>query len=211
MGGSVSRKHNMESISLRDLIQREAETGDIVLFEGTSIFGIFEECVTFTPYSHVAMLVRDPKTRKVYVWESSNADNQVDAISGKRKDGPRLVDAAVKIGYYIDHYGTGVVYRKLIKPRGSKVFSPAQWDWMRAFMRRESPKHFEQKYWTMAVSYTHRMMVNRPLDLSSVFCSEEVANTWNQAGVPLNRDADLYSPQDFSEQDEDLFTQGAVA
>lgn len=169
------------------------------------MFGLFEECVTITPYSHVAMLVRDPDTNRLFVWESSNADDLVDHISGRRKDGPRLVDAHAKIDEYLERYGTGIVYRRLIKPPTSRVFSREQWPALRAFMVRESPKHFERYPWQMAESWTHRTLEPRGEDLSSVFCSEEVANTWIRAGVPLARQPDMYCPQDFSHMDEDLF------
>ena len=200
----------MDKMPLSDLIKTEGQTGDILLFEGWSIFGLFEEAVTISPYSHVAMLVRNPTNNQLYVWESSNADDLIDQISGRRKGGPRLVDAHDKIDGYLEKYGTGIIYRKLIKPPGTKVFSPSQWGWMMKFMKRESPKHFEQYPWNMAESWTHTTIRPRHLDLSSVFCSEEVANTWHQAGVPMMRMADMYCPQDFSLAYQDVFPKQAI-
>jgi hypothetical protein len=211
MGCMYSKKKDMAKIKLSELIRTEGQTGDIILFEGWSVFGLFEECVTTSPYSHVAMLVRDPVTKDLYVWESSNADDLVDHISNQHKDGPRLINAHDKIGEYLSKYGTGIIYRRLVKPRKSTVFSPSTWSWLSGFMKRESPKHFEKFPLTMAESWTHTSLPSIQGDLSSVFCSEEVANTWIQAGVPLYRPADKYCPQDFSAADQNLFNRRTEA
>jgi len=205
MGCIYSKRKYMPRIWLSELVNRVGQTGDILLFEGTSLFGLFEECVTISPYSHVAMLVRDPQTKRLFVWESSNADDLIDHITHLHKDGPRLVDARGKIVEYLQKYGTGIIYRRLIKPQGSSAFSPKDWSRFKRFMEHEARKHFERNPMDMAESWTRSMIKPRKLDLSTVFCSEEVAYTWKEAGVPLERDPDMYCPQDFSELDQDLF------
>jgi len=206
MGIFYSRKNEMEVIDMNTLDEgMVAETGDILLFEGNSAFGIFEEIMTKSPYSHVAMFVRDPTTNALYVWESSNADNNKDELSGMKKEGPRLIKARNKIEEYLQLYGNGVIYRKLIKPKGTKVFSAEQWSYLKKFMEKEVPKTFEKYIYTMGESYTHRLLFPRIQDLSSVFCSEEIANTWIWAGVPLYRRPDQHCPQDFSEKQQNLF------
>lgn len=206
MGAIYSRKRFFPPISLDELDSGGyAESGDILLFEGNSVFGIFEECMTKSPYSHVAMFIRNPNNGKLYVWESSNADNNIDVLTNKKKDGPRLIPARKKLEEYLLIYGDGIVYRKLNRPVGTKAFSKEQWPDLLAFLKGESNKHFEKYVYTMAESYTHTLMVPRNEDLTSVFCSEEVANTWTMAGVPLGRRPDMYCPQDFSKDQEDLF------
>ena len=195
----------MDKITMQELEDGVAQTGDILLFEGNSIFGIFEECMTKSPYSHVAMFVRDPTTNKLFVWESSNADNNMDVITNTKKEGPRLIPARVKIEEYLQLFGNGIIYRKLIKPEGTVVFSDKQWPILRQFMAQEVEKTFEKYIYTMGESYTHMQLFPRNQDLTSVFCSEEVAHTWITAGVPLYRRPDQHCPQDFSEDQQDLF------
>jgi hypothetical protein len=206
MGAMYSRAHLMTPISMDELDRGGiAETGDILLFQGRSAFGLFEECMTKSPYSHVAMFVRNPETGVLYVWESSNADNNVDVLTKKKKDGPRLIPARIKIEEYLLIYGDAIIYRKLVRPPGTRAFSREQWPELLMFLHGESHKHFEKWLFTMPESYTHRLLYPRREDLSSVFCSEEVANTWKFSGVPLYRRPDMYCPQDFSEELEDLF------
>ena len=206
MGLFYSRKSQIDVITMKELDEGGiAETGDILLFEGNSLFGLFEECMTKSPYSHVAMFVRNPQTNQLFVWESSNADNNKDEITHTKKEGPRLIKARDKIEEYLQLYGNGIIYRKLIKPPNCKVFSTKQWEYLKNFMKEEVEKTFEKYVYTMGESYTHSFLFPRSQDISSVFCSEEVAFTWKCAGVPLYRRPDQHCPQDFSEEQQDLF------
>jgi hypothetical protein len=214
MGIFYSRRKKWKSngipqISLKDLDKKGfAQTGDIILFEGTSMFGLLEECCTKSAYSHVAMFVRDPTTNKLYVWESSDPDGIYDYITeSTHKDGPKLVDAYGKLIGRGGHNQVGLVYRKLIIPPGEKTrFASDQWPALKnTYMAEESRKNFEYYFGRMVTSYTHMTFVPWKEDPSSRFCSEEIAATWLWAGVPLERFAEFHSPQDFSEENEMLF------
>ena len=87
----------MENIS--EDIKSQFQTGDLILFHTTSKtswFGQFVQFFTASPYSHVGMILRDPKfTEKklvgLFFWESSREDYP-DAEDNEKKFGVEIVD-----------------------------------------------------------------------------------------------------------------------
>lgn len=167
----------------------------------------FEECITTTPYSHVAMFYRDPKTKKLWIAESSGKDGLIDFFTGRDVSGPRLVDAETKVREYVPQYGWGIVFRRL---RGEKIKEfrndRLRMEVLYKWMKSQSGKQFEIHKLEMVESYLRRTFFNRSEDSCSWFCSEYVAAAWMKMGIPMNgAPADRYCPQDFTEEEEDVF------
>jgi hypothetical protein len=205
MGCPYSKADRLPRINWETL-RLTGKTGDILLFGGRSTFGLIEECLTDSPYSHVAMLFRHPTTGRVYVAESSGLDELIDHFTGSRKSGPRLVDAREKIIGYGEKYGWGVAYRKLSgreveRMRADTTRMLKLYEWFRT----QSPKHFERHKYELAESYIHHTIFNRGQDSCSWFCSEYVSAAWQQMGIPMLRRPDGFCPQDYMEDEEDLF------
>jgi hypothetical protein len=205
MGCPYSKADRLPHIDWKT-IQLTGKTGDILLFGGQSAFGLLEECLTSTPYSHVAILFRHPKTGRLYVAESSGLDELVDHFTGRPKSGPRLVDAREKIIGYGQKYGWGVVYRKLSGRAVERIRADTDrmlklYEWFRI----QSPKHFERHKYELVESYLRGSLLKHPEDTCSWFCSEYVSAAWKQMGIPMLRQPDGFCPQDYMEDEEDLF------
>jgi len=206
MGCPYSKAAQLPIITWTE-IARVSQTGDILLFGGTTLPALVEECVTATPYSHVAMFFRDPKTQNLYILESSGKDGLIDAFTGRDKSGPRLVDAKQKIKEYVPKYGWGVAFRrlkgdKIDQIRSSNLAMNILFEWM----KNQSEKRFEMHKLEMGESFTHRTLFSRSQDSCSWFCSEFVAAAWMKMGISMrSARADNFCPQDFTEDEEDLF------
>ena len=190
-----------------------ADTGDILLFSGNGLFSIAEEVFTNSIYSHVGMLYKSLENGNLYNWESTRTVKMMDILTKTEKNGPRLIELDVSIKKYLIH-GNLVVYRKLLTPYDPKTHTGGSRRNMTKeeelllleWMRKETKKKYEEKLWELPEAYTRCTILPRSADPSSVFCSEEVAETWKFMNMPINRNSDFYCPQDFSEKHEDLWT-----
>lgn len=205
MGCPYSKADRLPRITW-ETVHRTGKTGDILLFGGQSMWALAEECVTATPYSHVAILFRHPKTNRLFVAESSGVDGLKDFFTKKDKPGPRLVDAKRKILEYSQKYGWGVSLRRLkgeavreMRNNKKTMYELLYW------FEKQSPKHFEMHKFEMAESYLHHTLFNRAQDSCSWFCSEYVAGAWQKMGIRMNDRPDQYCPQDYTENEEDVF------
>ena len=196
-----------------DEIELIGDTWDILLFSGNGAFSIAEEFVTNSVYSHVGTIFRDSKTNEFYNWESTLADRTVDCFSGKHKSGPRLIKLRESIRAYIEDKGTFVAYRKLrtpVKEDGTggtrRGYDKDKMEDLVCWMKNIDKKMYEMKIWQLYPAYSKKTWIPRGTDSDYYFCSELVAESWKQGGIPLYRQSDLYSPQDFSTKDEALWT-----
>ena len=194
-------------------LKEVGQTGDILLFSGNALFSITEEMVTNSPYSHVGMCVRDPDKGDLYNWESTR-DGSIQEILVKIKGGgPRLVELQKSI-YKYQSEGGFVSYRKLYTPinekehvgGGGNKLTMREWSDLLPWMSVQTHKYYEIKLWKLPSAYTHSEVIPTESDSSSLFCSELIVDTWKRMKIPTHRKSEYYSPQDFSEDREQLWT-----
>lgn len=198
MGNSFHREPHRPSVSLAEL-EREAHTGDVLLFKGTSLFSRAEELANWSEFGHVAIVYRHRKWG-LCVWESSTRDDTADLLTGgSDKDGPRLIRLRAKLQIYVRKWGSGVVWRRLRLRKG--VLAP---DWQKrlsAFVAEVHDRSFERHFDDMARSLVKWLPGGtRGGDLTSLFCSETVAESYKRMGLfPEDTPADHWTVIDFSE------------
>jgi len=163
-------------------ISKDWKTGDIVLFNTTSgWFAKFVEYFTNSLYSHVGMIIKDPKfTEKplvgLYFWESSDEDFP-DAEDGKIKFGVEIVDMEK-----ILEHNTNLYYRKLCLDDGfeldheklkqihdvahNKPYDTNIVDWILAWFRKDIKKQKTDRFWCSAlVGYIYSKLGLLPEDI----------------------------------------------
>ena len=182
-------------------IKNNFETGDIILFHTnskTNWFGQFVQFFTRSPYSHVGMILRDPKfTHKklvgLYLWESGR-ENFPDAEDKKKKFGVEIVD----LDKMIQSTGTmNLYYRKLNFKNGFKIneerlnaiynvvhnkpYDKVPRDWIEALFKVDSDPQKTDRFW----------------------CSALVGFIYTKLGLlPEDTDWSILRPDFFSEQGE---------
>jgi len=106
----------METISKKHLLET-CQTGDILLYNSKTIFGRIIEYVTYSKFSHVAIIVRDPiyidpSLKGLFIVESGE-ENIHDVISKEKVCGVQLIPLEYVLDTYEKGYIGNLYYRKL--------------------------------------------------------------------------------------------------
>ena len=145
----------------------ELNTGDLILFHGkTSLFSRIIEYFTKTPYSHIGMIVVNPKFTNpplngVYLWESCNEDFG-DSEDKKFKVGVELSDfnkileeRQNNYDLYIRKYkGPEITTEKLLKIHNivkDKPYDINIIDWIMAYYRKDIKPQKTNRFWCSAL------------------------------------------------------------
>ena len=175
-------------------VRSAIETGDIVLFSGTGGISHGIKLVTNSRWSHVGMVLRLPASRAVFLWESTTLSNLRDAVDGRAKKGVQLVllserlrtyDGAVSLRHLQDHAVSEEAYGRLMRLREEVRNRP-----------------YEQDRIELVRSAYDGPLGDNAEDLSSLFCSELVAEAYQALGLlsppPEGLPSNEYTPSDFA-------------
>lgn len=180
-----------------DDVRNNIKTGDIILFSGKGGISHGIKLVTNSKWSHVGMVLRLPDSKAVFLWESTTLSNLKDAIDGVAKRGVQLVllsdrlrtySGEVSVRHLENHEISNDEYMKLMRLREEVRNRPYE----------------EDKIELIKAAYDGPFGRNEE-DLSSLFCSELVAEAYqrvgllrdeNHGGLPSNE----YTPKDFSDR-----------
>ena len=173
-------------------IRNELKTGDILLFSGQGFISDAIKWITKNEYSHVGMVLRIKGYDYVALWESTTLGNVPSIFGGKRK-GVQIVQLSQRLKKY----------RGKVVVRHLENFEFGQKE--RAIIRRlrteVDKKPYEKNIWSLIKSALDKTPLgrNRKKDLSSLFCSELVAEAYTRLGLlPKNEVSSEYTPADFS-------------
>lgn len=167
-------------------------TGDIFLFSGKGWVSNIIKLFTFSNVSHVGMVIVDTqKYSEPMLWESTTLSNLKDYESGKPKAGVQLVSVRERIATY-----NGTITLRRLR---NVAFSQNEMQAFNTFYQQVKNHGYEASKWELAASAMP--IGNQSEDLSTIFCSELVAEGYQQLGMlPHNVPSNNYTPKDFTEQ-----------
>src|SRR5262245_52461 len=167
------------------------DTGDIVLCAGKSRFSRAIRRATRGKWSHAALVLRPVPGGEVYLWEGNATADMVDLDTGEMAPGPRRVVFLDWLRKYNDE----TAVRRLLVGR-----TPAMLGALAAFREEMRGRPYERRRLELARSVLEGPLgTNRQEDLSSVFCSELVAASYQRMGLlPARPPSNEYTPKDFS-------------
>lgn len=173
-----------KSINKIDLI-KTCETGDILLYNSTNFFARAIELVTFSKFSHVSIILRDPTyihpdLKGLYVLESGS-ENIKDVVSNKNVIGVQVIPLEHVLNQYESANFGYLYYRKLNCERNDFFYTRLKtlimktdgspyninpFDWIKAMFQINIGNNYkENTFWCSSlVSYIY---IN--LDLLSIF------------------------------------------
>ncbi len=184
-------------------IRNTLQTGDLALFSGKGGTSTGIKWFTDCKWSHVGMLIRVPDWDTLLIWEATTLDNLKDVLTGAAHRGVQLVSFSDRLKSYdgeasirkLDVQRTAQMQNSLIELRAELKDRPYEQD----------------KVELLKAAYDGPLGDNTK-DLSSLFCSELIAETYQRMGLlPTGPDAlpsNEYLPKDFSEEGERLALQG---
>jgi hypothetical protein len=175
--------------------RKKVKTGDIVLFSGKggTIHAI--KMLANSKWSHVGMVLRLPNSKAVFLWESTTLSNLKDAIDGKTKRGVQLVLLSDRLRNYEGK--TSI--------RHIENFEVSESDYLKLMKFREKVRNrpYEKDKLELIKSAYDGPFGDNEEDLSSIFCSELVAEAYQTIGLlkkpPKGLPSNEYTPMDFSD------------
>jgi hypothetical protein len=174
-------------------VRDQLNTGDIVLFSGTGPIATLAQWVTKTKWSHVGMVVLcDPG---VLLWESDGLGDFEDIESGAERRGVRLVSLSERLKRF-----QGEVWARSLEV----VRTPEMLAALASLRQEVRGRPYEDDAIELIDAYYDGPFGQNTEDLSSLFCSELVAEAYQRmellAEPPGGQPSNEYTPIDFSEE-----------
>ncbi|MEM7576402.1 MAG: hypothetical protein AAF328_02910 [Planctomycetota bacterium] len=182
-----------------ETIRPQLKTGDLVLFSGRAPVSRLIQLFTAGPWSHVGMVVRLSEfDDAVMLWESTTLTTLPDVERGRPIRGVQLVPLSQRLA----HYEGSAAVRHLHRP-----VTFGQRDALASLRHRLARRPYERRELELLRSALDLVGTPNREDLSSVFCSELVAEAYQAMGLlaepPKGPPSNEYTPMDFSEARQD--------
>jgi hypothetical protein len=182
--------------ALFDASSSPLQTGDIVLFAGRSRISKLICLCTGCKWSHVGMVVRPPKPHKeVWLWEALPDSKLRDVETNKLGHGVTLVP----LGKRLKGLEADVAVRRLTWKRTATHLRV-----LAALQQELRNRPYEQKLFQLVKSAYDGPFGHNEEDLSSLFCSELVAEAYQRMGLLSSgagsEPSSEYVPGNFAEQ-----------
>ncbi len=174
-------------------VRGQLKTGDIVLFSGKGGISAGIKWATLSRWSHVGMIMNLEEYDIVTVWESTTLSSLTDLDTQIPRKGVQLVPLSARM----DSYGGEIAIRQLQEVD----LGPADVKKLMAFRKEvKGRKYEEDKIELIKAAYDGPLGRNAE-DLSSLFCSELVAEAYQRLGLlDEEKPSNEYTPADFSEK-----------
>lgn len=181
----------------------QLRTGDIVLFSGKGGISAGIKWATLSRWSHVGMVLVLPEYDFVTIWESTTLSNITDLDTKEPRKGVQLVPLSARI----ENYGGEIALRQLKDVDfGGKEIST-----LMALRRELSGRPYEEHTIELIRAAYDGPFGNSAEDLTSLFCSELVAEAYQTLGLlDESKSSDEYTPSDFSEKKHIALLKGSL-
>ena len=185
----------MEKVSYEKIRDR-VNTGDIILFSGKGGISAGIKWFTGSKWSHVGMALKLPGWDVILIWESTTLSKLKDMESGEERQGVQLVPLSERLEKYDGDACIRFLDKKITKKMHKKL----------ADLRQElKNRPYEENKIELIKSAYDGFLGDNEEDLSSLFCSELVAEAYQRIGLlPEDIPSNEYTPKDFSAKDEKL-------
>ena len=173
-------------------LRDDLKMGDLILYSGKETISNVIKLVTSSRWSHIGMVFDLPEYDFVTVWEATTLSNARDLTSGKFGKGVQLIPLSERVRIYDGE----IAMRRLQPPvTAEQVIALVQ------LRRQLRGKPYEEDNMGLIRSAYDGTFGTNQEDLTSVFCSELVAEAYQSMGLlseslPSNE----YTPADFSSE-----------
>ncbi len=185
----------MRYAGIRDVL----DTGDVILFSGKGGISDGIKFFTLSKWSHVGMVykLRDPLDREgtLFCWESTTLCNIRDADTGRLTQGVQRVELSERLERcFAKSYEISI--RKLNKPLTDDMLRQ-----LNEFRHEVSGRPYERSKLELLKSAYDGMFGENKEDLSSLFCSELLAEAYQRMQLlDSKKPSNEYTPKDFSQE-----------
>jgi hypothetical protein len=173
------------------------DTGDLVLFSGTSTFSNLVKFATQGKWSHVGVVLRTlERPGEPLLWESTTLVDVPDVETGEARPGVQLVPLRVRV----ERYDGEVTCRRLNRPASGAMAAAL------AARRRDLARrgYEERELELLRAVYDGPGGLSPREALLTVYCAELVAEAYQAMGLlpewPGGLPSNEYTPLDFCEE-----------
>lgn len=172
-------------------IRNNLKTGDIVLFSGNSWASNFIKFFSGSKWSHIGLVVKIDEYDITLVWESTTLTDLRDINDGIAKKGVQTVPLSSRINTYDGKIAVRHLNRQINDPMKDSL----------CILRKQlMGKPYEQHETELAKSLLDFGKFENKEDLSSLFCSELVAESLQCMGIiPATYPSNEFTPKDFDQ------------
>lgn len=168
------------------------DSGDIVLFGGESRFCRTLKRFMSSHWSHVALVCRPNGNGPLLLWEATLSSALPDVMTREIAPGVGLYD----LTDWITHYEAETAIRRLHIER-----TPQMRRALLDFYHEVRGRPYERSWLQLVRSMLIPLLTNHEPDLTSLFCSELVAEALIRMKLLARRPpSNTYSPKDFSQR-----------
>lgn len=173
------------------------KTGDIILFSGKGAISDGIKFFTLSKWSHVGMIYRfdnplDPKS-SMFCWESTTLSDIKDADTGKLTKGVQRVELSERLERCFSK-GYEISVRLLSETLTDDMILA-----LNNFRHEVSGRPYEKDKIELLKAAYEGVLGDNKEDLSSLFCSELVAEAYQKMGLLTERvPSNEYTPNNFS-------------
>lgn len=179
------------------------DTGDIVLFSGSGPISRLIQLATRSKWSHIGMIICDHVNDLMLIMESTTLSKLKDIDTGIARVGVQIVPLSLRIA----QYEGDIALRKVHTPR-----TPTMLEHFRAARQEFKGRPYEESKLELARSALGSLGDNTEEDLSSIFCSELVAEMWQRFGwLDEVQPSNAYDPRNFADQGTDAISRHLCA
>ena len=173
----------------------QLETGDIILMADNTLASLCLRYGTGCHWSHVGMVIKLGED-SVMLWESMPWSDLKDRDTGEYTMGVMLVPLSLRISRYRGR----VAYRKLDPGQQNRDDFGPKLEKLRGEL---AGRPYERDLFALIGAEFDHFVPQNKVDLSSLFCSELVAEAYQRLELLLIEDqgglpADEYTPENFS-------------
>ena len=178
-------------MAVYDKIRSQLKTGDIVLFSGKGGISAGIKWATFSRWSHVGMVVNMTEYDFVTLWESTTLSSLADLDTQRPVKGVQLVPLSARVATYPGEIA--------IRQLRDCTLGPEDVSTLMDFRKKVKGKAYEENLIELIRSAYDGPWGNNQEELSSLFCSELVAETYQRLGLlGEEKPSNEYTPADFS-------------
>ncbi len=181
-------------------VRDDLNTGDIVLFSGSGVISKTIQYFSRSFWSHIGMVIRDAEWDMLLLWESTTLSKVKDVESRGQRQGVAIRPMSDRLR---DYPVGKVAFRKL---EGITITGEMK-QALIAFRNEIKGRNYEESKVELMRSAYDGFLGKNEEDLSSVFCSELVAEALQRIGVLYEHNEDggypsnEYTPADFGKDD----------
>ncbi|WP_432452066.1 YiiX/YebB-like N1pC/P60 family cysteine hydrolase [Agarivorans sp. QJM3NY_29] len=177
---------------MQQQLLNQLKTGDLVFFSSKGLGSSLIRVGTFSPWSHVGMVLQLANYDFVTLWEAVPSRDGFCLYAQRASKGVQVVALEERVA---QHQGD-VAVRQLM----GEELNQAALDNLMQLLEQLQGRRYEQDFWQLTRAGWDGPWGGNSQDLSSLFCSELVAAAYQRLGLlDETKPANEYTPADFSE------------